>query len=155
MITAVFCALILVETLGFHFLVALWSDTTAWILSLSSVYALFFLVAQYKASAGLPLMLTPKELHLKNGLKGSAVLPLQLIRTAVQTSSSALMNKGKVMRINALGHLVGHNVILLLEAPLKVSGMWGRTTTYEAVALELDDPTLFMSTLEGFREAQK
>jgi hypothetical protein len=149
-ITIALITVILLETVGLHWLVATWSNTWAWVLSCSSLYVLLLVTAQYKASVGLPIRISEAGLTIRNGLQSRVTVPFDQIEQVRATFSDKGMEQEKVLRVNALGKMGSHNVVIQVKNTLEAQGMYGIRKPFRIIALDLDDPRSFVEALNMY-----
>lgn len=147
--TFAFSLLILVETAALHFLVQQWSIMLAWVLTCSSIYVLIYVVAQYKASKGLPITVQSGHLMIRNGLLYHMAIPLSQIKTIQITSAASALDHRQVLKIAPMGDLGGHHVIITFKEMITAPGLYGVLKTFDTLAIELDDdPETFKRAVE-------
>ncbi|HYG50987.1 MAG TPA: hypothetical protein VD905_08785, partial [Flavobacteriales bacterium] len=148
--TGLFIGIISTETVAVHFLVAKWSVLTAWLLTISSAYVALALVAHYRASARLPILVTNTGMRIQNGLISSTVeIPFKAIKQIHQTTTSGILNHKKVLYVNSMNQLGNHNLVIELTGEFECVGLYGRKTAFNTLALELDDRNLFLATIKN------
>jgi hypothetical protein len=67
-ILGVFICVMVVETVGFHFLIGPWQKKAAWIFTALSAYAILQLYAHAKAIKARPVIIRNGSLEVRNGL---------------------------------------------------------------------------------------
>jgi hypothetical protein len=137
---------ILVETVALHVLVSQWSGIVAWILTGLSIYALVWLLGDYRAFGARPTQITSTHLHLRAGMRWEADIPLDQIVSA----ESLVPDHGQPPR-EALVAVVlgGPNVRLKLKSPVEVIGMYGLRKTVTEIWLQADESTRLCQALVG------
>lgn len=141
----VFGFLIVIETGGIHLLLSLWNPKVAWVFSALSLYALIFLLADFNASRRRPVLVTGSTLELRAGLRWRASIPLDAVSSANAVSEKPEGGK-KFLKANLFG---SPNVLVTLETPVQVTGVYGITKDVRALGLHLDDPEAFLSALRS------
>lgn len=127
-----------VETLVVHLLVSQWSETAAWVLTIGSLYATLWLVADCRASMLRPIVFDEDVLKIRSGLRFSADIPLERI-TAYEKGAPAA-DKRSIVNLGMMGTADGW---LVLDAPLAVETAFGGTREIEAIGIAVDDKARF------------
>jgi hypothetical protein len=60
------------------------------------------------------------------------------------------MEQEKVLRVNALGKMGSHNVVIQVKNTLEAQGMYGIRKPFRIIALDLDDPRSFVEALNMY-----
>ncbi len=137
--------IVAVETLVVHILVAMWSETAAWILTALSIYFLFQLFAHLKAVLQRPFEITRNKLYLRYGLFGDAMIETENIEKIEETSAPFEYEKG-AKKLALLGGLEPHNLKIELKDEIVVKSFYG----IESKAKTL---YLFVDEIEEFKNA--
>lgn len=127
-----------VETVVVHMLVAQWSDIAAWILTLSSVYAVFWLIADYRASVLRPFVFENDTLKIRSGMRFEADIPLASI--ASYEKEMPEIDKKKLINLGMMGIVNGW---LVFDAPIEVETVFGGKKEIEAIGVAVDDHARF------------
>lgn len=133
---AIFAALMLVtvvEIAAVHLLVALWSVTAAWILTGLGLYGAIWLVGDLQALRLRPSRLGTSHLHLRVGLRWTADLPLERIRSIRPARPGAL--PPDTVNVVVAGD---PDWILELDRPMEVRGPLGVRRRGSVLALQID-----------------
>lgn len=132
---------LLVETLAVHFLVRAASHTAAWILTASSLYALLWIVGDARALAQRRTTITGDTLQVRFGLRWRADIPLRHI-AVVQPWRGTPPEGGR-----ALALIGPPNVLVRLNTPAEMTGMYGLLRRVSDLYLRLDDPDAFLAAI--------
>ncbi|WP_040731743.1 hypothetical protein [Paenibacillus dendritiformis] len=138
--------LLVLEGIGLHFLVHLWSSAAAWILSLSNVYLIFVLIADYRLTKLNPVLVTERLIRIRVAHDIWTDIPRDQI-AAVRLLKEPLPNDE--LRNTAAPLFGTPNIMLDLSAPVSVTGRFGSRRDLEHVALCLDQPHEFIAALEA------
>ncbi|HZH37212.1 MAG TPA: hypothetical protein VEX65_08055 [Flavisolibacter sp.] len=139
-------ALFLIEAAGVHFLLQLWSETAAWILTGLSLYSSLQLYAHSRSLKTRPIIITSKELHLRNGiLGGETTLQLLNIDRIVLTSKN--LSEPGVVKLALLKDLEKHNVAVYLKEPVTVIKAFGLKRPGKVLLVSIDEPQDFVAAL--------
>jgi hypothetical protein len=137
----VFGFLIVVETAAAHIALAMWKPVIAWISTISSVYALIWLVGDAQAIRLYPVAITGDTLRVTIGVRWRAAIRLADIASVTETTS---------VPAGALSlALVAPTVLVTLRAPVEVVGLLGRRRRADRIALTIDDPRAFIAAVAG------
>jgi hypothetical protein len=151
LMTGLFIGIIFVESFAVHFLAAQWSIFAAWLLTISSTYFALALIAHYKASAQLPVTITPNGFLVQNGLIYSPVeIPFCVIAKIHETTISGILKNKKPLYINSMNQLGNHNLVIELKNEFECIGLYGSTTQFNTLVLELDEKKKFLEWLNPY-----
>lgn len=141
---------LIAETLAVHFVVTLWSNLAAWVLSGLSVYALIWLLGDYRAFAARPIRITASQLQLRLGLRWEANIPLSwIVRVEPIVGSHGRAERG-VLHAALMG---SPNVRLELDRPITVIAMYGIEKSVQTLCIRVDRAGVFVRELAQFVEA--
>lgn len=151
LILGFFAFLVLLETTVAHLLLARWSTTAAWVLTVLSVYTLIWLFGDYHAGRLQPIALGATHLHLRTGMRWRVDVPWQQV--------AGLDKIGPVDK-KAPGYLnltvIGEpRLALRLKEPVVVVGLLGRTKQAAVIGLSVDDPAPFVAAVTERLAAQE
>lgn len=138
--------LLVLEGIGLHFLVHLWSAAAAWILSLSNVYLIFVLIADYRLTKLNPVLVTERLIRIRIAHDIWTDIPRDRL-AAVRLLKEPLPNDE--LRHTAAPLFGTPNIMLELAAPVSVMGRFGSCRDLKHVALCLDQPHEFIAVLEA------
>jgi hypothetical protein len=144
LIVGVFLFLITVETIGMHLLIALWSETFAWIATALSIYFAIQLLAHLKAMILRPSVVSDERLYLRCGILGDALIQRKNVLSAEVTSEAG----ESALDLLPLGAMSQPNVRLTLREPVAVYGFYGLRTHSRVLRLSLDDPEDFAAAIK-------
>ncbi|MEZ5344380.1 MAG: hypothetical protein R2681_02385 [Pyrinomonadaceae bacterium] len=143
----VFAFIVAAETLVFHFLISRWSVIAAWILTVSSLYLLFQIIAHTKAMIFRPIEITDDKLLLRCGLMGDAAIDLENIRS-VSTAAPADKSEEADARLLPLGEIVKGNVMIQVENEERIIGIYGKIKPFRNLELYVDEADGFIAIVE-------
>ncbi len=127
---------ILVEAIALHFLVSLWSNTFAWVLTGLTGYAVIWFVGDYRALRGRPILLTPTALHVRVGLRWEISVALDSILEV-----RAHLTQKEKSRDTLTAVVLGKpNLCLSVRHPVDVIGMYGIRKRANEIWLQVDEP---------------
>ena len=144
-VAAALCFVILVEAVALHFLVAQWNILAAWILTISSIYVLVYLIGNYRASKTRPILIEEDKLILRSGLLSEIAVPFNMI-SDISLSSKDLPKDEKHLRMNFLS---GHNVILRLNKECESVHIYGIRKQNQIITIYVDDKTAFEKAIRS------
>jgi hypothetical protein len=148
---AVLVPIVVLETVGVHMLVSMWSMTAAWILTALSAYTMLWVFGDYRAMAKRPSFVKRDEVVIRVGLRCSLrarLAQIELVRTA------GWRDEGRSRR----GHLNmaspdSPNILVIFREPITVQRIFGMQTTVRTIALRVQDPDGMMRAL-SYRKAE-
>jgi hypothetical protein len=141
-----FLALFFIEAAGMHFLLQLWSETAAWILTGLSLYSCLQLYAHSSSLKKRPIIITGNELHLRNGILGGETT-LQLLNIDKIVLTSKNLSEPDVIKLALLKDLEKHNVAVYLKEPVTVIKAFGLKKTGKVLLVSIDKPQDFVVAL--------
>ncbi len=142
---SVFIFLILLETSVVHILLQKWSIVAAWILSIVSTYTSLQVYGIMRSMSKRPISIENDELRLRYGLFSESTIPISNIE-AVELSNKA---NDKTKKLSPLGDFESHNVVIRLKTEAVLFGLYGLKSTYETIALHVDEKERFESEMNS------
>ncbi|HKN65387.1 MAG TPA: hypothetical protein VJW73_03880 [Gemmatimonadaceae bacterium] len=154
-ITFTLVAVILIESAAVHFAVAARRPTLAWVLTLTSLIAVLWLVRDYRAMGVGVVRLADDALELTVGRRFALVIPLAAIERATTPTFRDLPAAGTTQGRDFLNLTkpAAPNVLLVLGAPRRVRIAAGLHRAARRIAFRLDDASSFLDALEERRAA--
>jgi len=141
---------LVVETVGVHFLLRLWSPVAAWIVTGISLYTLIWLIGDIHAVRLRPIEICGETLHLRLGLRWTATIPLASIECVRDPGGEVKASKKDHLKALLLG---GPNRRIQLAGPVRVVGLYGLTRQVTTIDLHVDDPARFGAALDQVRDS--
>jgi hypothetical protein len=136
---AIWCILLVavsVEIVAFHLLLMKWSNTTAIIVTILSVYGIVFLVADLSAIIKRKILITHDQLILRTGLRWRVTTTLNNISSITKITndyhSTETYFKGAVMKSSA-------NLLVTFKTPVRVDKLYGAGKEYSSILMSIDD----------------
>ena len=141
----VILSIFLIETAGVHFLLRLWSNTTAWVVTALSLYTCIQLYAHIKATKARPIIINKDSLEIHNGLAGDAYISFDNIEK-FELSKKIPQGRSPI-KIALLKGLENHNVVVYLKTPIHVTKIFGIKKTTDTVLFYVDKSKEFSIAL--------
>ncbi len=141
LILLILVKILLLEGIAFHFLLMQWMPLAAWLLTLSNVYVLLLLIADYRAMRLSPIVLTPERLMLRYGLKLRVSLPLEQI-DCIRQATAGELSKEQLKKAVA-PPTTEPNIAIHMKHPVTVTRMFGMQESVECIHLYIDEPGRF------------
>ncbi|WP_281542194.1 hypothetical protein [Maribacter aestuarii] len=144
-----FLLVICIETFAFHILLMKWNATAAWILTGTSIYSSFMVIAHIKVLFLRPTILSKESLSLKNGLISDITIRLDEIDNIY--ASSKEMSSTETKKVGTMGihkESTGHNVIIHLKTRHKIQKPYGLTQECDTILLTIDNKVEFVSAVK-------
>lgn len=132
---------IVVETVAVHFFVRLWSPALAWVLTGLSVYALLWLLGDFRALASRTSRVNATHFLFRFGLRWEADIPLDQIEVV---SDGERAQSARVVSL-----LGAPNLHLRFTEPVQVLGLYGWRRKMQELRLRVDDPVALRAALGG------
>jgi len=144
---AVFIPIVVIETVGMHLLVSMWSMTAAWILTALSAYTMLWVIGDYRAMAMRPSFASGDEIVIRIGLRCSLHGRLSQIEWV---RSADWRDEARFQR----GHLNmaspdSPNILVVFREPMTAQRFFGMQKVVRSVALRVQDPDDMMRALEA------
>jgi hypothetical protein len=142
-----FGIMLMVETVGLHLVLSLWTPLAAWTATISSLYALVWLAAVYQSVRLRPTVLNGRALTIGAGLRGEVTIDLRQIDkvepvTAVDHRQPGYLRAAVMME---------PNLLLTLKYPAMASDLAGVRTSITRIGLYVDDLTGLQRALNRHR----
>ena len=132
------------EAIAVHLLVRHWSGAAAWILTILTVYAVVWLIGDFRALGRRPVLLTDDELVVRLGLRWTVRVPLARIR-AVRGAGSLKPQGPDHLRAVLLG---AERQVVVLDSEQVATGFYGLRRRVRSIGLSVDEPERFLRCLE-------
>jgi hypothetical protein len=140
-LVAALLMLIGIEGAALHLLLRRISAPLAWVLTLGSVYAAGWLIADLRASRLRPILLEADTLRLRSGLR----LALDAPRSAIERVTRERPFPGREALNGTFFGRPTHWIVF--REPLEVRGPFGLKRPARAVGVQVDDPEAFTRAL--------
>ena len=154
-ITFTLVAVIVIESVAVHFAVAARRPVLAWVLTLTSLVAVLWLVRDYLALGTGAVRLGEEMLELTIGRRFAIVIPLAAIERTAAPTFRDLPAAGTTQGRDFLNLTkpAAPNVLLILREPRRVRVTAGVHRDARRIAFRLDDAPSFLAALEERRAA--
>ncbi|WP_019422673.1 hypothetical protein [Paenibacillus sp. OSY-SE] len=140
---------LVLEGAGFHFLIHQWSALAAWILTLSNVYFILALIADYRLMKLNPVLVTDRDVRIRFAHDIWADVEREDINSVWMTKEPL---PKELVRDTAVPVFGTPNVILQFHRPVTVTSRFGMKRQMKQIALCLDKPHDFVTAVMGDRE---
>lgn len=128
-----------VETVALHlFITSRWGPVAAWVLTATSVYALLWLIGDFRARTLRPPYVTDDALVIRNGMRADAVVPRERVSTVERVTWRTLPAKGPdYVDLTRPGE---PNVVMHFREPVDIALLFGRRRRVSRIGLRADRP---------------
>lgn len=140
--------LIAIETVALHLLLAQWSATTAWVLTLLSIYSGIQILGFLKSIIKRPIAIANGKLYLRYGVMKETTIVISNIES-IKISYKDVMTDENVHKLSILGDLEGHNLVLRLKEENELIGFYGKKQSFKTLMLHVDDKTEFKNKIDA------
>ncbi|OXM15271.1 hypothetical protein [Paenibacillus herberti] len=140
----IFSKLLLLEGVALHFLLHQFSPILAWITSLSNLYLILLMVADYRAMRLYPIQVAQQELRIQYGLQLVGRIKPDELLSVSHISNLELSPEEKRSAFVPSG--TDSNVMLILTQKIPITGMFGRILHLDRICLHVDEPDAFITT---------
>lgn len=152
-IVIVFIVIIIVETVGLHFLVSIWSDILAWIMTAINVYGIVYMIAFKNSFRFLPILLDDNDLRIRLGFQCDINIPLHSIESIDIAKEIGIGEKIPKDVYMAYLRFDTPQFQIRLKEPVAVKGAFGISKQISSVIVRVDEPQLFTTQLSQLRKA--
>lgn len=146
-ILGAFIFIIGIETVAFHFLLALWNSSIAWVFTALSLYTAIQILGFAKSLSKRPISLTDDSLNLKYGIMNETKIPLVDIEH-VELSSKPLLKNKLTKRLSPLGELESHNLIIHLKRENELIGLYGIRHNFKSIGMHVDKANVLKEKID-------
>jgi len=146
LVLATFLCLFMIETIGVHFLIALWKPVVAWVFTILSLYTCLQLFAHIRAIRSRPSRIGGSALELNNGLAADVTIDFANVEEVILTKK--VFAGGLQVKLALLNGLETHNVVIRLKKTIVVTKIFGIQKKADVILFHIDRPTEFMQSLE-------
>lgn len=144
---ATLATLVVLETAGVHLLLLRYSLLLALAVSLISLSALIWLIADYLALGRLTSLITDESLVLRVGRRATATIPRKLLATAISPSWRDLPDAPNRSYLNVTKP-AEPNLLLTFSEPVVVKLPGGLRRSIRMLAVHVDTPEAFLAALQ-------
>jgi hypothetical protein len=137
---------LVIETVGLHFLLLRWSAVAAVTATILSVYTILFFVADLAALLKRPIVFEDSQLLFRIGIRWNALISLENIKGATQIKN---FDKAKEKRTLLCALTGSPNLVIELNQPVTVTGFYGIRKQTQRIAFNVDDPAGFIREVTG------
>lgn len=142
-----FILVIAIETMAFHFLLARWSITAAWILTAMSAYTAIQVFGFAKSLSKRPIVIGDNHLVVRYGMINEVDIVFEDIES-IELSTKTLEKKKLTKTLSPFGEMEGHNLILTLKKEYVLVGLYGLRKRCKTIAFYLDEPKDFKKKID-------
>lgn len=140
-------SILIIETIGMHFLLRLYSKILAWIISGISIYSCLQIFGHIRAIKSRPVILADDCLEIHNGLAGDAIINYNNIESIELTKQ--VPTEKVAVKIALLKGLENHNVVINLKSSILVYKFFGIKKQCNSVLFFVDKPDLFVNIVKN------
>jgi hypothetical protein len=137
-----FVVLILIESSVVHLLVAKYSVTAAWVLSILSIYGAIQFWGFAKAITQRPIQISDKNILLRYGIFCETDIEMNQIQE-IKTIKYFDSEEKSIQQFSPLKNFESPNTIIILKAESTIVGLYGKQKMYKKLALFIDENEKF------------
>ncbi len=146
------------EAVVMHVVVGLWSAAAAWVLTGLTVYALVWLVGDYRAIVARPMRVAAGRLSVRVGLRWEAEVPLGWIEAAEEVAGRGAKRDARAKgreKSELVAVVMGEpNVRLRLGREVEVIGLFGMRRRVRETWVRVDEPARFCAAVNAGGEVE-
>jgi hypothetical protein len=136
--------LMFIETPIVHFLLSLWNENMAWVVTGLTVYSLIWFIGDYKAIKHYPIRVTKSQLLIRIGLRSKVDIECNNIDTISQSVKDD--EEENYEKLLLMGELVSQpNLYISFKEKVQVKGLFGMKKEVDKIALCVDEPSVFIN----------
>lgn len=152
-VTAAISAVVLIETVAFHFLISARHPAIAWPLTIVSLSAVVWIVVDYRAMGRGAIRVDEHTLYLTIGRRFDVALPLASVDRAFSPSFRDLPTPGTNQGRDYVNVTkpAKPNVLVVLREPRRMRIAMGIHRVVQRVAIHVDDPAALLRALDERR----
>lgn len=142
---------ILIESIGFHYLLHQWNPVIAWILLILNVYAMIYFIAEIQAMRKNPLIVTEEQVIIQIGLGKKIVIPFtQIDNIAFYKDELLTAKEGKQVLDATVMEFIKEPATfeITLKEPVKAQLLYGFSKTVSRVHLNVDEERKFYDAVK-------
>ncbi|MCR9172620.1 MAG: hypothetical protein NXI10_09020 [bacterium] len=140
--------IVTIEMVTVHVLLGKWSAMAVWILTVLSAYSGLQIFGFAKGVSRRPIVIEDGQLKLRYSFLKEADIPFEHIKE-VRLETKDLNPEENIAKLSLLHDLEGHNVILELEEPATLHGMYGSKKQFTKIALHIDRKEDFRAQVQN------
>jgi len=135
---------ILIEAPVLHFILLLWSSTIAWVVTISTLFLMLYMVWDYYAYLRCPITIDETYLSFHLGSKISSKIKLTDIS---EVKNTTILSDKEQENYLHLTPLIEFNTLLHFHTPQHFKTLFGKIHTGDKILIFVDDYATFKETL--------
>ncbi|MFD0590498.1 hypothetical protein ACFQZE_21130 [Paenibacillus sp. GCM10027627] len=144
-VVLLFAKLLIIEGAIFHILLMQWSHLAAWILTAGNAYAIFMMVADYRAMRLNPVLVGEDGLRAQFGLQLSAWICWDEIESVERVNGEGVKLTKEERGRSFISFSPDPNVLIRLRGEREVAPVYGRRRAVTRIYIYVDQPEPFLS----------
>lgn len=145
---------LVLESVGFHFLLHSWNEAIAIISLLLNLYTLLFLLAEMRAITLCPFMMTNEHLYLQVGIRKQLIVPIDEIKSFHYYDGPEKLSKNESSHLfdAVLTDFTREKPTFEIEfhTPQEAVSMYGFKKKVTKAHLRVDEPEAFFQSLNKY-----
>ena len=138
----------LLGAIGTHFIVNIFSSVLAWIITISTLYLILYMLGDVNAAKLQPMVISKEIFYLRVANRQRVDIPLDNIMSVKQLKREHTIGEKKVDDVLELYLLNEANIEMTLENEVLVNGLLGSKKVGKVLAFYVDEPYTFVKTFE-------
>ncbi|MGI6104952.1 MAG: hypothetical protein ACOYD7_02015 [Raoultibacter sp.] len=132
-----------VEIIAMHILLSQWNPGAALVVTILSLYFIFWLVGDYRATVLRPVKIEGVMLEINSGIRYSVRVPIHMIESI--GSKAPEFDKQEILNLGMMGN---SDCWIVFREDIEVEGFFGGKQTKRAIGLSLDNTPAFKKAIE-------
>lgn len=142
-----FILIIIIETIAFHFLLALWSIVLAWVLTILSIYTTVQVFGFAKSLSKRPILLNNNSLTLKYGILNETEISFLDIEK-IEISNRLPIKDLSLAMLSPIAKFENHNVLIYLNNENEIVNLYGMKKKFKVIGVFFDEPKKFKDKID-------
>ncbi|MBM7703656.1 hypothetical protein [Metabacillus iocasae] len=143
---------ILIETIGFHYLLSEWNHIVSWVLLILNIYTVLFFIGEIQAIRKCPFIISDKKMIMQVGLTKCLILPIEKIKNMDYYEESSKLSKQeeKMLFDATVSDLFKQppQFEITLKEPVTAYYLFGKRKQVNKVWVTVDEPESFLQVLK-------
>ncbi|QHA90911.1 hypothetical protein [Bacillus sp. N1-1] len=142
-----------IEIIAVHMMVAQYSHVAAWVVTIFDLYALLFIISDYKAIRLSPVILSNKGIHFQKGIRQYGFIEWNTVKGIMENKKSP----EEVKQDRASVELALHGLereqlpfVIELNRSMEINQVFGFKKSVERLYVKVDDPYAFRDKVNHY-----
>ena len=138
----------LLGAIGTHFILNIFSSMLAWIITISTLYTILYMVGDANAARLQPMIISKETFYLRVANRQRVDINLDNIISVTQRKREHTIGEKKVDDVLELYLINEANIEMTLKNDVRVNGLFGSKKVGKVLAFYVDNPYAFVKTFQ-------